>query len=242
MDELHSEENYVKVPHWVMSYLMTAKLNMTQFRIMHAVTRNTFGFHKTWNQFSLNFLSQMTNCSNPQVTRELGKLIDQQILIEKYEDGKRMLSINPALKDEGSDQTPQRGTTSLVSRGTIPSDSGGTNSLDSHIKKKNKEKDIKEKHYIDFDQIDDMFITFYLRQYKKVMKKEHVKISEDSYMFIETQINYLVDCGTEQKEWEQQVKQFFKDPIDTPNNRSIVYFLNITYRYFDVGRYDQFDK
>jgi phage replication O-like protein O len=234
MDELHSEENYVKVPHWVMSYLMTAKLNMTQFRIINAIIRFTYGYHQEEHWMSLDFLSQLTECDKRQIRRELNALIKAGIVLARIENKRRYLKLNPRLAEKMEDSLD------LLIEDSLDPYLGDSSDL--HIKKKNKEKDIKEKHYIDFNQIDDTFINFYLEYYKKAMKKEHVKISEESYMFIETQINHLIDCGTEQKEWEQQVKQFFKDPIHTPNNRSIVYFLNITYRYFDVGRYDQFDK
>jgi phage replication O-like protein O len=230
MDELHSEDKFVRVPHWVMDYQMSADLNGTQQKIFTAIVRSTYGYNQNERWLSVSYLSKLTKCHEEQVKRELRKMIQLGVIIQRIDQKKRFLQINPKLGNE---------------LGSFEGNGLGSymgNELGSLLKKENKERDIKEKLYIDFDQIDDTFINFYLEYYKKAMKKEHVKISEESYMFIETQINHLIDCGTEQKEWEQQVKQFFKDPIHTPNNRSIVYFLNITYRYFDVGRYDQFDK
>lgn len=238
------DEYFVRVPHWVMEFLMKAKLNMTQFRIINAVIRNTYGFHKSWNWFSLNFLSQLTGCSNPQVTRELRKLIDQKILIEKYEEGKRLLRINPLLEFKGANPPPQllQGTNSLVSSGTNPLDSEGTNSLDSHIKKETKEKESKEKHYIDFEKIDDIpFLTIYINLHKKIRGKKHVRISEESLVFIDEQIQYLIDVGVTEEEWVEKSVLYLKKEVPEGNNGSIVYFLEITYRYFDVGRYDQYD-
>lgn len=88
-------ENFTKVPNHLQDWLMTAKLNMTQFRIVHAIIRHTYGYHRTWAHISLMFLSEKTGCIKRQVTRELKKLIDAKIIIERYEDDKRLLRINP---------------------------------------------------------------------------------------------------------------------------------------------------
>lgn len=243
MTEINSDENFVKVPHRVMDYLMTAKLNMTQFRILHAVIRNTFGFHEEWNRFSLNYLSRMTGCSNPQVTRELGKLIENEILIECYRDNQRMLRVNPTLGLEGGNSPPLKGTNSLDSTATNSLDSEGTNSSDSHIKKKNKEKGTKEKLYIDFSKIDDMpFLKTYLNLYQEIKGKKHVRISEESFSFIQNQIDFLMGEGVTKEDWEEQARFYLEKETPKRNNGSIVYFLKRTFRSFDIGRYDQFDK
>ncbi|PQP89676.1 replication protein [Paenibacillus sp. AR247] len=221
---------FVKVPHWVMNYQMTADLNMTQFRILNAVIRNTFGYNQTEHWLSVSFISGLTGCNQEQVKRELRKMIQRGIILQRREGKKRYLQINPDIGD---------------SIGSSIGDSIGSykgDSLAPHIKKETKEKRSKEKYYIDFDEIDDPFLNFYLNHYKKVMKRKHVRISEKTYEFIQNQISHLIECGTTQEEWEEGVTQFFKDPLKEGNNRSIRYFLELSHRYFEVHLYNQFNK
>ncbi|MEK5166238.1 replication protein [Paenibacillus sp. FSL R5-0527] len=227
-----SKENYVKVPHWLMDYLKTADLNMTQFRILHAVIRHTFGYHKTWNQFSLAFLSEQTGCNKRQVTRELGKLIEQNILTERYdEDGRRLLKISASLKnDKGSDSLDTTGSDSLDTRS---SDSSVT-----HIKKEIK-KDSKERIYITLTSDDHQYIKIYLKQFEKVMKKKHPRVSAANYAFIENQIDHLISFDIDEAAWEEQVKYHLNN-LPKNNNGSILPFLKASHRYFEVGVYDQF--
>ncbi|GIP25456.1 hypothetical protein J23TS9_05860 [Paenibacillus sp. J23TS9] len=232
MAKSSNNEKYVQVPHWLMDYLMTAGLNMTQFRIVHVVIRHTFGFHKIWNQFSLTFLSEQTGCNKRQVTRELGKLIEQKILIERYDGAKRMLCINCAelmhtlIKQvEGSDSLDTTGGDSLDTR--------GSDSLDTHIKKEVK-KEVKERIYIDFNQIDDPFIKTYFEQFKRLKNKQHMRITEEQYQNIVEQIDLLHSFGVTVEEWEAEVMEHFKE-LPKSNNGNIIAFLHAAPRRFDVG-------
>lgn len=209
-------EPFVRVPHWLMDYLKTADLNMTQFRILHAVIRHTFGYHKTWNQFSLAFLSEQTNCNKRQVTRELGKLIEQNILTERYdEDGRRLLKISASLKtDKGSD------------------------SLDTHIKKEVK-KDSKERIYIALTSDEHIFIKIYLKHFKRNMKKQHMRVSVEDHQWIMNQIEHLTSYDISEQEWEEQVIDHF-NTLHKDNNGNIIAFLHASQRRFEVGMYDQF--
>ncbi|MNW64348.1 hypothetical protein D3C74_426270 [compost metagenome] len=74
------------------------------------------------------------------------------------------------------------------------------------------------------------------------MKRKHVQISVETYGFVINQIEYLIDIGTGFEEWKEQVAQFFKDPVKEGNNRSVRYFLQCSFRYFDTPLYNQFDK
>lgn len=91
---VESSDNYVKVPHWLMDYLMSADLNMTQFRIVHAVIRHTFGYQQRERWLSLDFLSQLTKCDKRQVRRELNELIKSGIIVARIEGKRRYLRIN----------------------------------------------------------------------------------------------------------------------------------------------------
>lgn len=227
-----SKENYVQVPHWLMDYLKTADLNMTQFRILHAVIRHTFGYHKTWNQFSLAFLSEQTNCNKRQVTRELGKLIEQNILTERYdEDGRRLLKISASLKtDKGSDSLDTTGSDSIDTR--------SSDSLDTHIKKEVK-KDSKERIYIALTSDEHIFIKIYLKHFKRNMKKQHMRVSVEDHQWIMNQIEHLTSYDISEQEWEEQVIDHF-NTLHKDNNGNIIAFLHASQRRFEVGMYDQF--
>ncbi|MNK74060.1 hypothetical protein D3C87_935660 [compost metagenome] len=69
-----------------------------------------------------------------------------------------------------------------------------------------------------------------------------MRISDESFTFIQQQIDYLIEMGVTEEEWEKQTTLYLENEIPKGNNGSIVYFLEITYKYFEVGRYDQFDK
>jgi phage replication O-like protein O len=126
------DENFTKVPNTILNYLMTADLNMTQFRIFNAVVRETFGWHREWCWMSLSVLAQKTNCNQRQVERELRVMIEKKILKERGNRMKRELQVN-ALICSSTDSLDGTTTDSL--------DGSGSDSLDGYIKK-----DIKEKN------------------------------------------------------------------------------------------------
>ncbi|MNV48269.1 hypothetical protein D3C71_1401670 [compost metagenome] len=157
-----------------------------------------------------------------------------------------MLCINPELRREGKNSSSPLfdyvGSDSLDTTEGVSLDTRSSDSLDTHIKKDLKKKN-KEKHYIDFKKIDDIpFLKIYLNLYQKVKGKKHVRISDESFTFIQQQIDYLIEMGVTEEEWEKQTTLYLENEIPKGNNGSIVYFLEITYKYFEVGRYDQFDK
>ena len=61
---------------------MQAGLNGTQFRIVLAIWRYTYGFNRKSHNISLAFLADVTNTNKQQVGRELKKLIDMRVITE----------------------------------------------------------------------------------------------------------------------------------------------------------------
>lgn len=230
MQEANGTVLFVKVPHWVIDFQMKADLNGTQFRIFSTIVRYTFGYNQDEHWLSVSFLSNLMDCNEEQVKRELRRLVQRGIVLQRTEMKKRYLRINPKIGD-GLGSYVGDGSGSYIGDGLAP-----------HIKKDTKEKRNKEKYYINSERIDDIpFLKIYLNLYKKITGRKHVRISEDSFTFIDNQISYLIDMGTTEEEWIEQSTEYLKEEIPKGNNGSIVYFLNISYRYFDVGRYDQFE-
>jgi phage replication O-like protein O len=91
------EEGYTRIANEILEVASKVKLNGTQFKILMAIWRYTYGFNRKSSEFSLNFLSEATNSNKQQVKRELDKLIeDNIIIIEKEADfnTSRILSFN----------------------------------------------------------------------------------------------------------------------------------------------------
>src|SRR5690606_5873777 len=110
----------------------TANMNMTQFRIFQVVKRETFGWGRKEHWFTQSFLSERTNCNQRQVARELKKMVESGVLLERFEGRNRLLRINPALKKNKSQNTDYD---SLDIPDYDYSDIVDYDSLDTHIKK-----------------------------------------------------------------------------------------------------------
>lgn len=210
---------------------MTAELNMTQSRIFNAVVRYTFGYNKQEGWLSLDYLSQLTRCDKRQVRRELKRMIDRQIILERKEDKKRHLRINPKLKNQIEDSLDPYVEDSL--------DLYKEDSLDPYIKKDIKEIKDKEKYYIDLTIDDSDFINIYLNYFSEKMKKKHPRVSEDNYAFVINQIEHLKSFDVTEENWKEQVVDHFT-VLPKSNNGSIVAFLHASHRYFEVHMYNQF--
>lgn len=91
------ENGYTKIANELIEALYRTKLNGTQFRIVLAIIRYTYGFSKKETNMSLSFISSATNQNRNQVKREIDELIKNNILtVVKEFDTKnsRTLQIN----------------------------------------------------------------------------------------------------------------------------------------------------
>lgn len=74
------ENGYVPISNELIDQLSKVNLNGTQFKIILVVLRYTYGFNrKSW-KLSTSFISEGTHCHVKQITRELKKLIDMNII------------------------------------------------------------------------------------------------------------------------------------------------------------------
>lgn len=211
-------ELYVQVPHRIQEYLITAKLNMTQFRIFNAVVRYTYGFHEEWRHLSFSFLSEKTKCNERQIKRELKAMLEQGILTERMHNGKRELRVNPLLGGDSLD----------TGKGDS-SDTSNSDSIDTHIKKVIKEKD--KKTYTVFPDGEHEFLYLYHQNFKKKFGKPHMRVSEEQLQRIWNFIDQLNECDMDRESFEQAVKDYFEN-LPENNNGNFLAFIQAARRFF----------
>ena len=81
------DNGYMRIANEIVEAIMQAGLNGTQFRIVLAVLRYTYGFNRKSHNISLAFLADVTNTNKQQVGRELKKLIDMRVITEVSKPG-----------------------------------------------------------------------------------------------------------------------------------------------------------
>ncbi|MFM1655547.1 replication protein [Brevibacillus sp. B_LB10_24] len=137
------EDGYTRIANEILEHIMKASLNGTQFRIVMAVWRFTYGFHRREHDLSLTFLARAINASRGQVDRELTALIDRNIIsvVGTGGRGSRVISFNKNYTEwvdrpliSGLSSNPSTEPSSTVS--TEPSSTSRTKK--ENIKEKNK--------------------------------------------------------------------------------------------------------
>jgi phage replication O-like protein O len=75
-----TKNGYTKVANEILEHIMKTDLNGTQFRIVTAIWRFTYGFNRKEHELSLTFLSEALNTRKSHVDKELTALIDRKIV------------------------------------------------------------------------------------------------------------------------------------------------------------------
>jgi len=75
------ENGYTRVSNELLEAIVRTKMNGTQFAIVFAVIRATYGFHKKSRTLGLAFFAVATGRNKRKIGIELGKLINRKILI-----------------------------------------------------------------------------------------------------------------------------------------------------------------
>lgn len=75
-----TEKGYTRVANEILEQIMKASLNGTQYRIVLAIWRYTYGYRRKEYELSATFLAQLISASKGQVDRELKSLIDREII------------------------------------------------------------------------------------------------------------------------------------------------------------------
>ena len=97
MSKPQMENGYTPIPNELTEQLYVTRFNGTQFRIILAVIRYTYGFHCHRNFLAESFISEVTGINKVNVSQELNKLIKNNVITvvtECTNSKPRELSIN----------------------------------------------------------------------------------------------------------------------------------------------------
>ncbi|WP_082011546.1 MULTISPECIES: replication protein [Lysinibacillus] len=74
------KNGHTRIANEIFDHIMKTNLNGTQFRLVLAIWRYTYGFQRKTNEMSTSFLTKAINANRTQVNRELTTLIDRNII------------------------------------------------------------------------------------------------------------------------------------------------------------------
>lgn len=97
------EKGHTRIANEILNEIMKTNLNGTQFRLVLAIWRYTYGFRRKQHEMSVSYLARLINTSRSHVERELKSLIDRNIItvVEIGEKGARVLSFQKNYKEWG---------------------------------------------------------------------------------------------------------------------------------------------
>ena len=95
------EHGYTGIANEILDEIMKANLNGTQFRLVIAIWRNTYGYQRKHRELSVTYLAEVISSSRSAVDRELKVLIARNVInsIEIGQKGARVLSFNKNYKE-----------------------------------------------------------------------------------------------------------------------------------------------
>lgn len=196
------ENGYTAIANELLEALTKAKFNGTQFRIINAVIRYTYGFNRKSHQLSATFISKATGIGLRQITRELSTLADRNVItiykkgnyvqaneigINKHYDTWKDVCFDSTDKSDGSDNnvgSDKLDTTSsdrIVSTSSDKVDSTPSDKFvgqEIHIKEN--KKNIKK---IPFQELFDLYIQQNIVKHKSLTEdmKKAIKKAVDKY-------------------------------------------------------------
>lgn len=101
------KNGHTRIANEIFDHIMKTNLNGTQFRLVLAIWRYTYGFQRKTNEMSISFLAKVVNVNRTQLNRELVTLIDRNIIsvIGIGSKGARIMGFNKNYK-EWDEQLP----------------------------------------------------------------------------------------------------------------------------------------
>ncbi|MEK5171799.1 replication protein [Heyndrickxia sp. FSL W8-0496] len=75
------KNGHTRIANEILEQIIKTNLNGTQFRLLIAIWRYTYGFSRKHHEMSLNFLARILNANRSQIDRELTALIDRNIVV-----------------------------------------------------------------------------------------------------------------------------------------------------------------
>jgi phage replication O-like protein O len=79
--DVQLENGYTKIANEILEQTMKLKLSPTQFKIVLAVWRFTYGFNRKDHGMSLSFIANATNSHKQGIKKDIDKLVDRKILL-----------------------------------------------------------------------------------------------------------------------------------------------------------------
>ncbi|MBG9756747.1 hypothetical protein ABD89_13740 [Lysinibacillus sphaericus] len=103
------KNGHTRIANEILEEIMKLNLNGTQFRLLLAIWRYTYGYQRTTNDISTSFLTRAINANRTQVSRELATLIDRNIVsvIGIGSKGGRKMGVNKNY-EEWDEQLPSK--------------------------------------------------------------------------------------------------------------------------------------
>lgn len=101
------KHGHTRIANEILEQIMKTNLNGSQFRLVLAIWRYTYGFQRKQHEMSISFLAKLIDASRSQVDRELTTLIERNVItiVETGSKGARVLTFNKNYK-EWSDKGP----------------------------------------------------------------------------------------------------------------------------------------
>lgn len=95
------KNGHTRIANEIFDHIMKTNLNGTQFRLVLAIWRYTYGFQRKTNEMSISFLAKVVNVNRTQLNRELVTLIDRNIIsvIGIGSKGARIMGFNKDYKE-----------------------------------------------------------------------------------------------------------------------------------------------
>lgn len=87
MADVQPENGYTKIAHELLERLALTKLSPTQYRIILAVWRYTYGFNRKEHEMSLTFISNAIGADKRNIQRELKDLEEKKIIHQEIKSG-----------------------------------------------------------------------------------------------------------------------------------------------------------
>jgi phage replication O-like protein O len=111
------EKGFTRIANELMEKMIQQNLNGTQFRIVMAIWRYTYGFQKTEKALSISYLAKQIDANRNQVDRALNSLIAREIVKIVGEDERkvRVLQVNKHY-NEWLDSEPSKGEVKMASK------------------------------------------------------------------------------------------------------------------------------
>ncbi|MDV2683766.1 replication protein [Alkalihalophilus lindianensis] len=122
------ENGHTRIANEILERIMKLSLNGTQFRLVLAIWRFTYGFQRKDHLLSLSFLTKAIEASRSQVDRELTALIERKVIVIRGNGsrGARVMAFNKN-HEEWIDRPLNRGQSPLSpNQSTEPSSTSGT--------------------------------------------------------------------------------------------------------------------